>query len=493
METKIKPSVETWLCRGYLFLMLALLPLAVHDGFFDITETKTICFTVPTVVLVLVRLGFTLYRENGLPRRKLTSAEWAALAFCFLCFIASVSGGDFAGSFLGERGRYQGLGMMWLYAALYFAFSGMHVRRQDVLVPLCLGLFLSGALTVCNHLGWDALGFCSQLREFDRGRYISTLGNINFAGAYLTLVWPVCAAALLAEKRLWKGVLLGIVCIVGLWAAMAVRSECAVLGIGAALVLLPMLAKKEADALRRYPLLLAGAALSMLAYRAIVYDFGKLLSSLVRHLSEPVLMLPLAAVSLAAYFLLRRRSERTLLRVRRVYGFVLLAAFLAAAVLLVLLNTVWSAVPLGGMDEWLRFSDAWGTDRGGVWKYCLSLFGKFPLGKKLIGGGCGVLAALDVKHRYFPDAILDAAHCEYIQLLLNWGVLGLGAYAAWVVLTLCRALRESGALSFALAAGLLGYGVQALVNIAQSPGISLFFVFLAVLHAQNDAEELTCG
>ena len=493
METKIKPSVETWLCRGYLFLMLALLPLAVHDGFFDITETKTICFTVPTVVLVLARLGFTLYRENGLPRRKLTGAEWAAITFCAVCFAASVAGGDFAGAFLGERGRYQGLGMMWLYAALYFAFSGVRVRGQDVLVPLCLGLFLSGALTVCNHLGWDVLGFCSQLREFDRGRYISTLGNINFAGAYLTLVWPVCAAALLAEKRLWKGVLLGIVCIVGLWAAMAVRSECAVLGIGAALVLLPMLAKKEADALRRYPLLLAGAVLSMLAYRAIVYDFGKLLSSLGRHLSEPVLMLPLAAISLVAYFLLRKRSERTLLRVRRVYGFVLLAAFLAAAVLLALLNTVWSAVPLSGMDEWLRFSDAWGTDRGGVWKYCLSLFGEFPLGKKLIGGGCGVLAALDVQHRYFPDAILDAAHCEYIQLLLNWGVLGLGAYAAWVVLTLCRALRESGALSFALAAGLLGYGVQALVNIAQSPGISLFFVFLAVLHAQNDAEELTCG
>ena len=493
METKIKPSVETWLCRGYLFLMLALLPLAVHDGFFDITETKTICFTVPTVVLVLARLGFTLYRENGLPRRKLTGAEWAAITFCAVCFAASVAGGDFAGAFLGERGRYQGLGMMWLYAALYFAFSGMHVRRQDVLVPLCLGLFLSGALTVCNHLGWDVLGFCSQLREFDRGRYISTLGNINFAGAYLTLVWPVCAAALLAEKRLWKGVLLGIVCVVGLWAGMAVRSECAVLGIGAALALLPLFAKKTPGALRRYPLLLAGTTLSIFAYRMIVYDFGKFLSSLGRHLSEPVLMLPLAAVSLAAYFLLRKRSERTLLRVRRVYGFALLAAFLAAAVFLVLLNTVWSAVPLGGMDEWLRFSDAWGTDRGGVWKYCLSLFGKFPLWKKLIGGGCGVLAALDVQHRYFPDAILDAAHCEYIQLLLNWGVLGLGAYAAWVVLALRRVLKESGALPFALAAGLAGYGVQALVNIAQSPGISLFFVLLAVLRAQNDAEELTCG
>ena len=54
---------------------------------------------------------------------------------------------------------------------------------------------------------------------------------------------------------------------------------------------------------------------------------------------------------------------------------------------------VWSAVPLGGMDDWLHFSDAWGTDRVGVWKYCLSLFGDFPFGKKLIGGGCGGIGA----------------------------------------------------------------------------------------------------
>ena len=85
METKVKPAVETWLCRGYLFLMLALLPLAVHNGFFDITETKTICFTVPTVVFVLARLGFTLYRENGLPRRRLAGAEWAALSYMLYC------------------------------------------------------------------------------------------------------------------------------------------------------------------------------------------------------------------------------------------------------------------------------------------------------------------------------------------------------------------------------------------------------------------------
>ena len=51
METKVKPAVETWLCRGYLFLMLALLPLAVHNGFFDITETTFVSAFVCEVQL----------------------------------------------------------------------------------------------------------------------------------------------------------------------------------------------------------------------------------------------------------------------------------------------------------------------------------------------------------------------------------------------------------------------------------------------------------
>ena len=61
METKVKPAVETWLCRGYLFLMLALLPLAVHNGFFDITETTFVSAFVCEVCL------FTL---------------WCAVRFC---------------------------------------------------------------------------------------------------------------------------------------------------------------------------------------------------------------------------------------------------------------------------------------------------------------------------------------------------------------------------------------------------------------------------
>ncbi len=492
MEEAKTASVDTWICRIYLFLMLAGLPLAVHNGFFDIIETKTLFYVIPTIIYLLARLALTLYRFNGIPRRRGLMEDRAAIVFCLVCLLASLCGGDFSGSFLGVRGRWQGAGMMWLYAVLFLAFSRERPEKREILLPLCLGLALSGTLAVCNQLGWDPLGMCSRLSSRDAGRYISTLGNINFAGAYITLTLSVSAAALLTEERPISQWLLALVCVIGLWAAMAVRSESAVLGVGTALLLQPLLTKREPNTLRRWPLLLSGASVSAYAYRLIVYAPGKALSLLTEYITRPIVVLPLAAAGIVLFLMLNKREDKALFFTCRLYGYALLAALLLGIVVLILCNTVWAGVPLGEMDDWLHFSDSWGTDRGKVWAYCASLFANFPLWEKLIGGGCGVLASLDSQHRLFPDAVLDTAHCEYFQILLNWGVLGLGAYLAWLFFTVRRALRRGDALSFALCAGITGYSVQALVNIAQVPGIAIFFALLAAVHAQSDSEELTC-
>ena len=167
------------------------------------------------------------------------------------------------------------------------------------------------------------------------------------------------------------------------------------------------------------------------------------------------------------------------------YGGALLAALLLAAAGLTLLNTVWRSVYLGSLGTWLHFSDSWGTDRIKVWRYCLGLYRDFPLPDKLLGGGCGILARLDVSRRIFPVAILDAAHSEYLQILLNWGALGLIAWLGWLGFTFRDILRQGEPLALALLAGLLGYAVQAAVNIAQTPGIALFFLLLAMARRKS--------
>ena len=168
----------------------------------------------------------------------------------------------------------------------------------------------------------------------------------------------------------------------------------------------------------------------------------------------------------------------TLLYPERIMN-VMAAALGLVSLALVLLNTVLSSVPLGALEDWLRFGDAWGTDRVRVWRHCLRLRRHFNVWEKLFGGGCGILSWMDARDRVFDDAILDTAHSEYLQILLNWGWLGLLSYLGWLGLSVREGLRRGGALALALLAGLVAYGAQALVNIAQAPGIMLFFTLLS--------------
>lgn len=487
MDTTLekKTNIVSAVTRVYLWLMLLGLPMVIHNGYFDITEAKTVWFAGWTILFLLFRAVMAL--QYGMNPLRLRAGEICALILAAIVLFSSAMSGAFRASFLGIHGRWQGAGMFWLYIALFLFLPGDDIREWDVFPPLGAGLAVTGLLAVCHHLGWDALGLSAGLTDFDRGRYISTLGNINFAGAYLSLVIPVFLWRLLnAEKPLRRWLLSGL-CLLGLWAAMAVRSECTILGLGATLALLPLLSKDNPRTLARWGLLWPGLAAGMQVYRLLALSRGAYLSALTRLLLHPGVSASMAVFGVAVWFLLRNKGERYYCRAVRIYCFLLLALLLLGAAALLSLNTVWKDIPLGSLETWLRFSDAWGTDRGKVWAYCMGLYREFPFPEKLLGGGCGVLARLDVTRRIFPDAILDAAHSEYIQILLNWGALGLLFYLAWLVFSARDILRRGDPLPLALLAGLAGYAVQAAVNIAQTPGTALLFLLLAIARRKSAA------
>ena len=481
--TAPKVNIETRLARGYLFLMLLGLPLVFWNGFFDITEVKTGYFALLSVIYLMGRLVcfIQFYEREDRPRLPRRAGEIACLALCVLVLLSSAASGRFWESLEGSRGRWQGAAMFWVYAALYFSFRGTSIREKDVLIPLGAGLLLSGLAAAANHLGWDVLGLESELIPFDRGRYISTLGNINFAGAYISLALPIILWYFVNAESRGDGALWAAVAAVGLCAAVAVRSESTLLGLGAALAAMPLLLRRRERALPRFGLLLAGTAVLTQMYGRLAQWRGVVLSSLTRILLHPAVFALLFLIGSGWYILLMKKPS--LIRgFVRFYAIIVGCAMALLALALVLFNTVLASAELGALGRWLHFSDAWGTDRVMVWKYCLGLFGEFPLWEKLLGGGCGVLALLDVQRRIFPDAVLDAAHCEYLQILLNWGLLGLAAYLTWLIAGAREAVKNGSSLSLALFAGLFGYAVQAGVNIAQAPGICLFSILFAVQH-----------
>ena len=475
MKTEEKDNIVLRLTRVWLWAMLAGLPLVFHDGFFDITETKTIWFTVCAALYLLGR-GVCRIQFGPSGRRRPGAAEICAAVFCFITLLSSIGSGFFRDSFLGAQGRWQGAFMLWLYAAVWAVLRDVPLKKQDVAVPLAVGMTVAAAIAVMNHLSLDPLRAEAPLGDFDRGRYISTLGNINFAGAYLALTVPVAAWEAVAAEERRARIAWGAVFALGLWSAMAVRSECAVLGVGAGLAALPFTLRDRTQ-LTRWCLLPGAAALLMQAYRIPAALCGAGFSALTELLLRPwCAAVPVLA---GAAFLPAARRSAGAERFHRGYGLTLAVLAAAAAAALVLLNTVWKDVPLSGAETWLRFSDEWGTDRMGVWRHCLALRKGFGPWEKILGGGCGILARLDARDRIFPDAVLDAAHCEYLQILINWGLAGLAAWIGWIALSAREGSRNGGELAGALLPGLAGYAVQAAVNIAQAPGIMLFFVLLA--------------
>ncbi len=466
----------------YLWLQFFGGPLILHNGYFDITEIKTVWFVFFSVLFLLVRLGWVIQTSERLDLSRFSPdpAEIAAAALCVTALLSSAASGFFWSSIAGFRGRWQGGAMLFLYAALFAAFRKISIRRRDLLAPLSAGLAVVGVLCVLDHFGLDPLGLQAGLRDADKGRFISTLGNINFAGAYLCLAFPPVLLSLLQNGNKLHSVLYGVLLAIGVCASAAIRSESVFLGLGFALMLTPLLLRRREELLR-FSILLPLMGLVFFTYAHLARRTGAYLSSLTKILSHPVFCGFLLLTG--ALFFLCGRKAISMDRFRKIYFRIVCAAAAAGVLALLWLNTLGKAVPLGSLETWLRFSDEWGTDRVKVWKYCLSLYGEFPLLHKLLGGGCGILARMDMYRRIFPDAVLDAAHCEYLQILLNWGILGLGAYVVWTVSVIRKGVHSSDPLARIIAAGLAGYAFQALVNIAQAPGITLFFLMLALEHA----------
>lgn len=463
----------------YTALLLLLLPLLVHDAYFDITRTKTRLYLWLTAAYLLtLTLLLVLTREKPHVPVRL----WVFCAFLAPFVLSSALYGG-SGAWLGADNRYQGIlsALLYAFAALGVCAFGRVTRRS--ISALLMGFALCSALAVAYILGWDVFGFVGRLKYQNRYQFISTLGNVDFMAAYCTLLLPVAAALALSEKERSRRAISLAVSVLGVWAALATGCDSAVLGILAALSLMPLLLR-DAAALRRFPLVLPVLSASVGAYALCS---GRM-SELVRAFAHPVPLTVSGAAGIVLWLFLRRRDEEQIRTMRKRYSYVFLGLLVLFLLALALVNTVLSDRLSGIAAEYLRIDNDWGSGRGKIWRGFAELYRSFSPIKKLIGGGAGCVAAWDREHRLFADAVTDAAHNEYLHYLLTNGALGLAAYLLFLLLSLQASAKRGGAAA-ALGCGCAAYAVQAAVNIAQPFTTPLFFTLLFLSGTEEREEE----
>lgn len=480
---------------AYLFVMLLGLPLAVHDGYFDVTETKHLFFLGASLLYVLITLLLCLFRRAVLPFRPVVPLRIADIGMGLFTLAFLISGllSRDAGAWLGQSGRYQGVVTILLYALTYFCVSRNFAWTRLNSAGLLLGFGLACLLALLNDFGLDPLGIVQRLSEEQRWQFVSTLGNTNFYSAWLGTMLPVLLTLwCFIEKRGWR-IATGLALFTGFCGMLPTGSESFMLALLTALWLLPLFLFQKPRAMRRYLAALLAMALTLALLRVLLVFLPHVqyLSFSMRMLTHPAVLA--AIVLLCGALLLLTRKVKAPLRGRRCYLAVSLALLALFVVFLILRNTVLSSLSFGSADRFLRLDENWGTDRGRIWAYCLRAFSEFRPLAKLFGGGPGCLLNYDLMHPLFPDAYLDSAHNEYLQYLLVSGVVGLCGYLALLGGTAAAVLRRAGRSPLALAfmLGALAYAAQAFVNIAQPVSTPYLFLLLGMAAGCVAATERT--
>lgn len=463
----------------YVAALFVLHPLVLHNGYFDITETKQFLFVVVTVGFVCLWLlqGCCC----GEKQMRIRGEDGAILLWLLFYALACGLSGYFRASWLAPDNRYQGLLSMVLYAFVFLSLSRARISSGALYAGLAAFAAVM-ALAAVNHWGADPLGVMKRLVPFDRGRYISTVGNINFFGSYVCLMLPVAWMLWCITRDKKQNWALSLCILLGTFGAAASKSEGTVLGLGAAFLLMPLFCKTKPEALQRWPLLSVMTVFFLHLFRLLtLWVDGSGFSALTEVILHPAASGVIAAAGIGMYVRIKDKNTGDLLRFRGRYLRGLLMVFFLLLLVLALINLFFADADLGIISKFLVFDSDWGTDRGKIWLACFERWGALPWWQKIIGGGSGCVARLDRLKPVFSDAVVDAAHSEFLHYLLTHGLLGLGLYLTLNGRILCKAAKTGSPTALAMAMGIVGYLAQSSVNIAQPMTTPLYFALLSAL------------
>ena len=468
--TMTKTPVQC-ITTAYLCAVFIVLPLLLHDAYFDITHTKFAAFSILSGAYILAAAPFALKKSTAFDKTDI---------FALIFFALSALTSALNGVWLGESCRYQGFLSAVIYGGAFILVRRFGSFGRNERFALLLGFALCAMIAIAEFFGLDIMGTVAATPESERMRFISTVGNISFFSAMCSLLLPVPAALYLRSEKTGQKAAYMLLCVLFLTAAMVSRAESAVLGALAAAVLFPALTPEEH--LRGYPPLLCVLCLWAWIFSLLAPLGAYPLSRLTQTLCSPWVLLPICVLCAVLTFLSKNVDKGKAVGVCRIYRVGLAALIGAPAVFTVLANTVFPQKLTGSAAEYFLFTDSWGTDRGLIWRKCLELYRGLPFVKKIFGAGAGSIAAWDALHPMFSDAVTDSAHNEYLTYLITGGAVGLAAYLAMLI----AALRKGRGHVLAVCAA--AYAVQAAVNIAQPFTTPMFLLLTALMSGEEERE-----
>ena len=376
-------------------------------------------------------------------------------------------------------------------------------------------------MSILQHLEIDLFHLYASIRFDQRPMFISTFGNINMYASFLCLTIPLFMAAGMYADKCWKRVLYTLVLFLGGMAVIAANSDVAYIGIGVPMVVLLLAGirnrvktyddrmvigqKSTCDPFLGWLIGYAGIVLGYTVMAFLTTGTGKGYDKLtgLAKLVDHRLILTIESIVLVIGSLLygwgsRKKADCVVaqkkglrsVKDKKQASTMGCWKVIFGSVVGILILTAFVTVVTGVGNQWeiFTFDDEWGNYRGYVWNRLFRIYQDLPFVNKVFGTGNESIYTL-MSARYSDEMIevtgtvYDSAHNEYLQYLVTMGIVGLITYLGLIITSIVNGVKlvKENPLCMPLLAGMIGYVVQAFVNVEQPITTPFLFLFLALM------------
>lgn len=475
--------------------MVTLFLFYSEDGFFHITDAKFHYFVLLSLVFIALSLcclciRFLRYHEFIHLRHlihTLSITDW-----CMLLLLASHTITQWispfpAESFGGINGRHMGYGFTLLITAVYFLVSRNIIHRKLLIHSFLIAAAIVNLLGIVNAFGFDPLHFFDRLSLDDQSRFLSTVGNVTFFAQLLCLSTPIAAMLFGFSQKSKQRYGYAAFIFLGFFGLLLAHIDGAYLGLVTFLLYFFERNVNNQKGLRDFLILLSLFFAAVATGQICGWLFSPFPMEGISQflLASPWIWAALCLSLLGVFYCEHKAVSLEALPYAKIRRYVMIFVILCVITVIGLMFFFTSCHPEwtpSSLCSYLRFDDAWGSQRGRLWRQLSNLYiHDFTFIQKLFGQGLDctrMILTQALGNAYLP---FDNAHNEYLQYLVTGGLCGLTLYLILGGSLLIRlTARKDQPLAPAIAAAMIAYGTQAITSLNQPITTPLLFLLFAI-------------
>lgn len=476
---KVKHWVDAHLAECYLFFMLALFPLIIHDFYFDITYTKynflikvTIVFAIVTVVVREIEIG--VYKSFFCAPPFLF--YWLFLISGVITTLLSTYRSD---SFWGKAGRYNGWFTYLIYGIAFFiVFSQKKISYRTILYYEIASVIVA-LLGILNYFSIDLFGFFTNLSGEAINSFTSTMGNIDVFGEYISIFVVFTGVLSVMEKESkYMRIFHEVAYMFGIVALVTNRTDSAYIGLAILLLAMPFFMSNYREVRRWMRLCIYFFVTCIgLGYTYGQIPIAKQLDGLSLLLSKKynllcVLLIGVLLCYIALSIIEKKRREECNINslVKKVYVVICSGTIILFILCILVVNLFGNMQYENGIFKKMVFTDMSGSGRGLLWRIALEHYAELPFLQKIFGIGADTLRYIYEQESVQMSVLekeYDNVHNFYLQLLVGQGIAGVTLFVVWLVSIWQKMLTQvkENPIFLATFLGTLAYFAEAAVGI----------------------------